>query len=164
MTRRISWIILAGVAGLFAGLLSAQTVTVPPASSSAVVLNWTDPGVCGTPPCTFQAYRVPGTVTIVAGTTGATALPVTAAGATTLTDASVTVGNVYSYAVETIQGGLNSVPSTTVTVTIPTPPPPPVMGTVIAENKITVKNGTSTVVATTTTSLREINNPAATGK
>ncbi len=165
MRRLLKWIGIGFAVAIFTGMLAAQTVTVPPASSSQVVLNWTDPSVCGSAaPCTFQPYRVPGTVTIAAGTTGATALPVTAAEATSANDASVVAGSTYSYAVETQQGGQNSAPSTTVTVTIPTPPPPPVMGTAVAETTIIVKNGTLTATATTKTTLKVSNSVPTTGK
>ncbi len=104
----------------------AQTVTVPQASTYAVALAWTGPASCTTAfPCTYAVYRVPGTVTITAGTTGATLVGTTASQIVTFTDNTVTPGNVYSYAIETVQGGANSVPSATVTVTIPLAVPAP---------------------------------------
>jgi len=103
-----------------------QSVTVPPASSYQVALSWTAPASCtAATPCTYNVYRVAGTVTIGAGTTGATLVGTTAAQVVTYTDATVAAGNTYSYAVETVQGGANSAPSNTFTISIPLTPSAP---------------------------------------
>ncbi len=104
----------------------AQTVTVPSPSTYSVVLSWTAPAGCTTAaPCTYAVYRLPGTVTISAGTTGATLVTTTASQVVSATDATVAQGLTYSYAVETIQGGATSAPSNTVNVTIPNVPSAP---------------------------------------
>ena len=104
----------------------AQTVTVPPASSYQVALSWQAPSTCtATNTCMYAVYRMPGTVTITAGTTGATLLGTTAAQVVTYTDTTVATGNTYSYAVETVQGGANSAPSNTFTIAIPLAPAAP---------------------------------------
>jgi len=135
----------------------AQNATVPGPSTSSVVLNWALPANCtAANPCTFIGYRVNGSVTITAGTTGATVLPTTAAQAITLTDSTPTAGATVSYAVETVQGGRNAAPSNTLTFTIPQPPPPVVLtgGTASNTSTITVKNGTLSATATTTSTVR----------
>ena len=104
----------------------AQTVTVPQASTYAVAVAWTGPASCTTTaPCTYAVYRVPGTTTITAGTTGATLVGTTASQIVAFTDNTVTAGQTYSYAVETVYEGANSGPSNTVTVTIPLVPSAP---------------------------------------
>ena len=110
-------------------LAQAQTVTVPAGSpTESVYLTWTAPSGCtAAAPCTYAIYRVPGTATITGGTTGATLVTTTAAQALTATDSTVVAGQTYSYAVETVQGGMNSVPSNTVTLAIPLVPSPPVL-------------------------------------
>lgn len=109
-----------------ATLAGAQTVTVPNATSYKVVLAWTAPTGCTTAaPCTYAVYRVPGTVTLSGGLTGATLVTTTAAQAVTASDTTVVPGQTYSYALETLQGGANSAPSATVTVTIPFVPAAP---------------------------------------
>jgi hypothetical protein len=132
--------------------MSAQTtVTVPGPPATQVVLTWTNPAVCtSSTPCTFIPYRVNGTATISVGTTGATALSTTTNNASTANDTSVTPGSTYSYAVETVQGGINSVPSNTITLTIPSAPPPPVLNGASGTASITVKSGDLTAVATVT--------------
>jgi hypothetical protein len=106
---------------------SAQTVTVPAGSpTKSVYLSWTAPDGCVlATPCTFAVYRVPGTATISGGTTGATLVTTTASQAVAATDSTVVSGQTYSYAVETVQGGMNSVPSNTVTLSIPPTPGAP---------------------------------------
>jgi hypothetical protein len=117
---------LAALAFVFAASISAQTVTVPNGTTYQVNLTWTGPSGCtATAPCTYAVYRVPGTVTITAGTTGATLVTTTAAQTTAASDTTVASGNTYSYAVETIQGGANSVPSNTFTISIPLAPAAP---------------------------------------
>ncbi len=109
-----------------ATLVHAQTVTVPPASTYQVNLTWTAATGCTVAaPCTYTVYRLPGTVTITAGTTGATLVGTTAAQTVAYTDSTVVSGQTYSYAVETVQGGANSAPSNTFTVAIPLAPSAP---------------------------------------
>lgn len=111
---------------LAAGTGGAQTVTVPGATQYQVNLTWTAPTGCtSTTPCTYNVYRVPGTVTIGAGTAGATLVGTTASQTVAYSDTTVATGTTYSYAVETIQGGANSVPSNTFTVAIPLVPGAP---------------------------------------
>jgi hypothetical protein len=122
-------IIVAFALFALAALAQAQTVTVPAGSpTESVYLTWTAAAGCtAATPCTYAVYRVPGTATITGGTTGATLVTTTAAQALTATDSTVVAGQTYSYAVETVQGGMNSVPSNTVTLAIPLVPSPPVL-------------------------------------
>ena len=118
------------------GLVQAQTVTVPVGSPSAsVYLTWNVPTSCvSATPCNFAVYRVPGTVTIASGTAGATLITTTASQAVAATDSTVVSGQTYSYVVETVQGGMNSVPSNTVTLPIPLVPNAPTVSISIKNN------------------------------
>jgi hypothetical protein len=129
------------------GIAGAQTVTVP--GSPAVSLTWTAPAVCTTAtPCQFAIYRIPGTVTIAAGTTGATLAGTTGNNAVSFVDSTVTPGT-FSYAVETIQAGANSVPSNTITLVVPTAPPAPVLNQGVARNQVKVTSPTQMAVSNT---------------
>ena len=112
---------------LLAAVGHAQTLTLPSASSNAVVLTWTASTSCTTTtPCTYIPYRIAGTCpATLAGTTGWTALPATASQVLTATDASVTAGATYSFVVEAVQAGQNSGPSNCITLTIPNVLAPP---------------------------------------
>ena len=105
----------------------AQTLTLPSASSNAVVLNWTASTSCtATTPCTYIPYRIVGSCpTTLAGTTGWTALASTASQVLTATDTTVTPGTIYSFVVEAVQSGQNSGPSNCITLTIPNVLAPP---------------------------------------
>jgi len=148
-------------------LLVSQTVTVPPASSSTVTISWNQAVGCNAAvPCTYTVYRVPGTVTIAAGTTGATALGPTTAQATSLVDSTVSPGSTYSYAAETADAGGVSGPSSTVTVAIPAAPVAPVVNSATAVASVEVTNGGMVAVAKTSTlvTLKKVPAPAAQGK
>ena len=123
MFKRIATIFLAIAAWM---PMIGQTVTVPSPSTYSVVLSWTAPAGCtATAPCTYAVYRLPGTTTITAGTTGATLVATTASQTVSATDTTVAAGLTYSYAVETVQAGANSAPSNTANVTIPNVPSAP---------------------------------------
>jgi hypothetical protein len=104
------------------------TVTVPgpPSTTYAIDFSWTAATGCATAtPCTYQVYCVPtANQTIVVGTTGATLVATSASQATTAVDSTVVNGSTYSCAVETVQAGANSAPSTTVQAVIPNPTVP----------------------------------------
>lgn len=123
---------------LFAAGLSAQTVTVPTPTASVVSLNWTLSACTTAAPCTFAVYRVPGTVTITPGLTGATLLTTTPAQTFAYTDSTVTAGSTYSYALLATQGNQTSL-SNTYTASVPTGLPGAVL------------SGSTTVTSTTTT-------------
>jgi hypothetical protein len=111
---------------VLASVTHAQTVTVPQPTTYAVVLSWNAPTGCvAATPCTYAVYRVPGTVTITGGLAGATLVTTTTSQVVTVTDQTVASGQTYSYAVETLQGGANSAPSSTVTMTLPLVPSAP---------------------------------------
>lgn len=138
MGKRLGLFLAAAV--MFVVTLRAQTVTVPGAPS--VSLTWTAPASCTTAaPCQFAIYRLPGTVTITAGTTGATLAGTTGNQAVAFVDSTVPPGT-FSYAVETVQAGVNSVPSNTVSLIVPIAPAAPVLNQAVARNQTKVTNGT----------------------
>lgn len=86
----------------------------------SVTLNWTAPAGCDAT-CSYVAYRLnalcPLTITDVSTWS---ALPVVSS--TQAIDTAVTAGSNYCYVVETLRGGMNSVPSNAVDATIPADP------------------------------------------
>lgn len=117
--------VLAAVLG--GSVVHAQTMTLPAATPQQVGLSWTASSSCSaTSPCTYVAYRLPGACPAsVAGTSGWTALPATAAQVVVSTDATITPGSTYCYVVEAVQGGVNSGPSNAVSVVVPLSPSAP---------------------------------------
>jgi len=104
----------------------APTVTLPSATASQSNLSWTNSANCtAATPCLINPYRIGGQCPAnLAGTTGWTQLPATAAQATSATDTTVVAGQTYSYVVEAtfVSGGSPSGPSNCVTVSIPNVP------------------------------------------
>jgi len=123
-------LLLAALLVFAAGTVKAQatTVAIPGPKPHKVTLTWTNTCTAALP-CSITPYRIGGSCpATVAGSTGWTALPSTAVGATTTADSTVLGGQTYSYVVVAVDStDITNVsnPSNCVTVTVPNAPADP---------------------------------------
>lgn len=120
---------------------------VPPASVETVVLTWNAPVAnsnwlgCGTgqPTCTYAIYRATGSTCPVSTSTAWTEVTNPASRPTALTWTDTTATGAVCYIAETVQSGLNSGPSNTVSLTVPAVPTAPALGTPTTADLVPVK-------------------------
>lgn len=118
-------ILIAGTAAIMLGApvwagVAAQSATIPPAATAyKAQVSYTS--TCSpASSCAFILYRASGACPSQGWQQVG---PMSAAGATTLSDTSIAYGNTYSYEVEAVDGAAHSGPSACVTVTVPGNPP-----------------------------------------
>jgi len=106
------------ILSLFLACAALSFAQSPPvATSYAVVISGTLPSVCtAAAPCTFGVSRASGACT---GSQTFTYLGSGVSQAGTYTDSSVVPGTTYCYFAQTIQGTVNSIPSSNVQVIVP---------------------------------------------
>jgi hypothetical protein len=108
----------------------AQTTVLPSATPTSATIPWSIPSNCtATNPCQFQVYRCNGSC--IATSTAWTLIATTSAQATSYKDTTVAGGTLYTYDVEAVPNGSNSVfsgPSNTGSVTTLFTPLPPIIG------------------------------------